>query len=162
MDLYKSISSALIVVLLLVPPKRVGFCGVRVQAKRQQTQHEHRKGHECDDAPIVVERRVRVGLRGLVHVHAEPCLGGGQLRTLEGPVDWSSCHVRTVGGNGRVEPEEEPDLEDRVYLNVAIYNQGRRSRCLPAGVPVVSLRGSGKKEKYKFKVRHSLGIDCLD
>ena len=49
-----------------------------------------------------------------------------------------------------MEPEEEPDLEDRVYLNVAIYNQGRRSRCLPAGVPVVSLRGSGKKERKQL------------
>ena len=77
-------------------------------------------------------------------------VGGGDVgvRVVDGPVEWGSCHVRTCIAGPGTEPDGEPEPGERVYLNVPVYNQSRYSCRLQAGVPLLALRGSSKKE-YK-------------
>ena len=67
------------------------------------------------------------------------------MKIADGPVDWGSCHVRTCMTAQRDEPEGELEPGERVYLNVPVYNQGRHSCRLEAGVPLLVLHGSSKK-----------------
>ena len=89
------------------------------------------------------------------HVWAEPTqglsgtkegLGGGRVRTLDGPMSWQSCYVRTEGDYGVFLSETElPPVKERVYLNVPVYNKGNKTYRVPPGLPLLILRGSSKK-----------------